>query len=78
MVCHFHVQRVSGLTRSPFGQTSARFKANRNALEIPGTQCTCIFIHVINAMLSIPNEGPGSYNNDKVTCLAGEALKKAT
>lgn len=33
----YFVDRVSGLTRSPFGQTAARFKADRNAREIPGT-----------------------------------------
>lgn len=30
------VQRVTGMKRTPFGQTSARFRADRQARELPG------------------------------------------
>ena len=32
-----NVQKMTGMKRSPFGQTSARFRTDRQAKELPGT-----------------------------------------
>ena len=33
---YVHTGRLNGLTKSPFGQTSVRFKEDKRAKQIPG------------------------------------------
>ena len=61
------------MKKSPFGQTSMRFKLNKQALQIPGSElCTT------NTLLLPPLlAGPGMYNDMAATSLAVQLSKKA-
>lgn len=57
-ICLFliFVCRISGLTKSPFGQTSARFRTERKAMEIPGKFVHYMFFGCHNHKRITPNQ----------------------
>ena len=59
------------MKKSPFGQTSVRFKLNKQALQTPGREA-----YTVN-MLSSSLAGPGMYNDMATTSLAVQLSKKA-
>lgn len=59
------------MKKSPFGQTSVRFKLNKQAIQNPGN-----LLYTVTLSLPILT-GPGMYNDMAATSLAVQLSKKA-
>ena len=63
------------MKKSPFGQTSVRFKFNKQALQIPGSELYTTQHFFMSSLSTLA--GPGMYNDMAATSLAVQLSKKA-